>query len=67
LALTVGAQGLMNSAKPTPLMTSPTKNPKHSNFFKYNLEDLLHLEDLNTSLAQLHGKLMELQMKVARK
>jgi len=48
-------------------MTSPTKNPKHSNFFKYNLEDLLHLEDLNTSLAQLHGKLMELQMKVARK
>jgi len=43
-------------------MASPTKKPKLLSFFKSKLEDSLHLEGLNSSLAQSAGELQNCQM-----
>jgi len=43
-------------------MASPTKKPKLLSFLKSKLEDSLHLEGLNSSLAQSAGELQSCQM-----
>jgi len=43
VAVSIGAQGLMKMRKPTPIMTSPWKNPNLSNFSKSKQQDFTSL------------------------